>query len=140
MFSTLYDTYFSFQVNFKISSAICLGLDQSKILSSGNGLMHKVSFQVSLCYPRSLAWVRKSLTRIEVFCYWSIFCKFEDLHDKGPFYFRIKSNVNPFPNKPQFLLGCSTSLLKTLWEKGEIARNEQFLLFPQCFLAVRRTF
>ena len=25
-------------------------------------------------------------------------------------------------------------LLKTLWEKGEIARNEQFLLFPQCFL------
>ena len=25
-------------------------------------------------------------------------------------------------------------LLKTLWGKGEIARNEQFLLFPQCFL------
>ena len=25
-------------------------------------------------------------------------------------------------------------LLKTLWEKGVIARNEQFLLFPQCFL------
>ena len=25
-------------------------------------------------------------------------------------------------------------VLKTLWEKGEIARNEQFLLFPQCFL------
>ena len=24
--------------------------------------------------------------------------------------------------------------MKTLWEKGEIARNEQFLLFPQCFL------
>ena len=23
--------------------------------------------------------------------------------------------------------------LKTLWEKGEIARYEQFLLFPQCF-------
>ena len=22
---------------------------------------------------------------------------------------------------------------KTLWEKGEIARDEQFLLFPQCF-------
>ena len=25
-------------------------------------------------------------------------------------------------------------LLKTLWEKEEIALNEQFLLFPQCFL------
>ena len=22
---------------------------------------------------------------------------------------------------------------KALWEKGEIAQNEQFLLFPQCF-------
>ena len=37
-------------------------------------------------------------------------------------------------NKPWFLCVCSTSLLKTLWEKGEIACNEQFLLFPQCFL------
>ena len=25
-------------------------------------------------------------------------------------------------------------LLKTLWEEGEIAHNEQFLLFPPCFL------
>ena len=24
--------------------------------------------------------------------------------------------------------------------KGEIARNEQFLIFPQCFLPVSRTF
>ena len=38
--------------------------------------------------------------------------------------------VNPFPNKPWFLCVCSISLLKTLWEKEEIARNEQFLLFP----------
>ena len=30
----------------------------------------------------------------------------------------------------------STSLLKTLLKKGEIARNEQFLLFPQCFLPI----
>ena len=26
------------------------------------------------------------------------------------------------------------SFLKTLWKKGEIAQNEQFHLFPQCFL------
>ena len=98
-----------------------------------------------------------------------------------------------FPNKPWFLHVCSTSLLKTLWEKekllvtsnfpfthsvfypydalsfifikfepfpkqalvftclqhkpfentvgkGEIARIEQFLLFPQCFLPVWITF
>ena len=36
--------------------------------------------------------------------------------------------VNPFPNKP-----CSTSLENTVG-KGEIAQNEQFLLFQQCFL------
>ena len=38
MFSTQYDTYFSFQMRFKMSSAICFNLDQSKILSSDNGL------------------------------------------------------------------------------------------------------
>ena len=43
------------------------------------------------------------------------------------------------PNKPWFLHVCSISLLKTL-EKGDIARNEQFYLFPQCFLPVKRTF
>ena len=37
MFSTLYGTYFLFQMHFK--NAICLDLDQSKILSSGNRLI-----------------------------------------------------------------------------------------------------
>ena len=37
---------------------------------------------------------------------------------------------NPFPNKPWFLRVCSTSLLKTLWEKGKLLVKEQFLLFP----------
>ena len=39
MFSTLYGTYISFQMHFKMSSTICFGLDQSKILSSGNWLI-----------------------------------------------------------------------------------------------------
>ena len=47
---------------------------------------------------------------------------------------------NPFPNKPCFLCVCSTNLLKNTVGKGEIARNEQFLLFPQCFLPTGRTF
>ena len=38
MFSTLYGTYIPFHMHFKISSAICFNLNQSKILSSGNGL------------------------------------------------------------------------------------------------------
>ena len=37
---------------------------------------------------------------------------------------------NLFPNNPLVLHVCNTSLLKTPWEKGEIAHNEQFLLFP----------
>ena len=55
---------------------------------------------------------------------------------------------NSFPNKPWFLSVCGTSLLKTLREmekllvarNGEIARSEQYLFFPQCFLPVWRTF
>ena len=38
-------------------------------------------------------------------------------------------SFNPFPNKPWFFRVCSISLSKTLGEV-EIARNEQFLLFP----------
>ena len=43
-------------------------------------------------------------------------------------------HCNLFPNKPLFLHVCSTSLLKTLWEK------EKLLIFPQCFLPFWRTF
>ena len=50
------------------------------------------------------------------------------------------SVVSPFPNKPWFLSVCNTSLLKTLWGKREIACNQQFLFFPQCFLPVWRIF
>ena len=48
--------------------------------------------------------------------------------------------VNPFPHNDIFWRPWETSLLKTLWGKGEIARNEQFLLFPQCFLPVWKIF
>ena len=44
MFSTLYDTYFSLSMHFKMSSAISFNLDQSKIFSSGNGLKKKKAF------------------------------------------------------------------------------------------------
>ena len=36
--STLYGTYFSFQMHFKTSPTNCFNLDQSIILSFGNGL------------------------------------------------------------------------------------------------------
>ena len=46
----------------------------------------------------------------------------------------VLSPDKSFPNKLLFSSVCSINLLKTLREKGEIARNGQFLLFPQCFL------
>ena len=46
---------------------------------------------------------------------------------------------NPFPNKPLFLRVFSATFENTVG-KGEIARYEQFLLFPQCFPPFRRTF
>ena len=46
--------------------------------------------------------------------------------------FRTTNNILWFPET--FCLIKNRQLLKTLWEKGKIARNEQFLLFPECFL------
>ena len=45
-----------------------------------------------------------------------------------------------FPNKPWFLYVCCTKAFENTVGKGEIARNEQFLLFPQCFLPFWITF
>ena len=53
--------------------------------------------------------------------------------------FLYKMQFNPFPHNDTFRRPWETSLLKTLG-KGEIARNEQFLLFPQCFLPIWITF
>ena len=36
------------------------------------------------------------------------------------------SDVNLFPNKPWFLCVCSTSLLKTLWEKEKLLIMSNF--------------
>ena len=43
----------------------------------------------------------------------------------------IYVTLKPFPNKPWFLCVYSTSLLENTMGKGEIVRNEQFLLFQQ---------
>ena len=47
----------------------------------------------------------------------------------------IRCRQNPFPKKPWGLCVCSTSLLKTLREK----EDKQSLLFPQCFLPIKRS-
>ena len=41
--------------------------------------------------------------------------------------------VNPFPNKPCFLCVCSTSLLKTLWEKKKLLVTSNFFFSNSVF-------
>ena len=38
----------------------------------------------------------------------------------------VKRGINPFPNKPRVLHVCSTSLLKTLWEKEKSLVTSNF--------------
>ena len=72
----------------------------------------------------------------------AIFVKFEIVICKLLQFGRVLNllSVNPFPNKPWFLRVCSTSLFENTVGKGQIARKEQFLLFPHCFLSVWRAF
>ena len=44
---------------------------------------------------------------------------------------------NPFPNKPWFLRVCSTSLLKTLWEKGKLLVTSNFSFSHSVFYPLR---
>ena len=46
-----------------------------------------------------------------------------------------KTGLIPFLNKPRFLrVNMQYKPFENTLGKGEIARNEQFLLFPKCFL------
>ena len=46
---------------------------------------------------------------------------------------------NPFPNKPWFLRVCSTSLLKTLWEKEKLLVMSNFSFTHSVFYPFRIT-
>ena len=45
--------------------------------------------------------------------------------------------LNPFPNKPWFLRACSTSLLKTLWEKKKLLVTSNFFFSHSGFYPFR---
>ena len=50
----------------------------------------------------------------------------------------ILKSFNPFPNKPWFLHVCSTSLLKTLWEKEKLLVTSDFSFSHSVFYPVRK--
>ena len=50
----------------------------------------------------------------------------------------VRNGDNPFPNNPWFFTCLQYKSFENTVEKGEIARNEQFLLFPKCFLLKKK--
>ena len=54
--------------------------------------------------------------------------------------FTKRHNFNPFPNKPWFLRVCSTSLMKTLWEKEKLLVTSNFSFSHSVFYPFLRTF
>ena len=72
-------------------------------------------------------------------CLWRFKKKYILLQMASHNYAWTSFSLNPFPNKPRFLRVCSTSPLKTLWEKEKLLVTSNFS-FSQCFLPVWRTF
>ena len=56
------------------------------------------------------------------------------------FFQRDGWGINPFPNKTLVFTCLHCESFENTVGKREIAHNEQFLLFPQCFLPIWRTF
>ena len=65
MFSTLDGTYFSSKKHFKMLSAIRFNLDQSKILSFGNGLKKKKVQGEMTPKPRGVDTSKSHLTKLQ---------------------------------------------------------------------------
>ena len=61
------------------------------------------------------------------------------LQDKKDFCKGQRVN-SPIPTQWHLLTPLGNKPFENTGGKGEIARNEQFLLFPQCFLSIWRTF
>ena len=101
----------AFSSHLKLASANSLSLEESKISCWGKG------YEQFLLFPQ---------------CFQKT-CTADTLRPR-----HVWEMVNPFPHNNTFWRPWEFSLLKTLG-KGEIARNEQFLLFPKCFLPVWTT-
>ena len=56
------------------------------------------------------------------------------------YYYEQNTETNyPFPKQALVFMCLKYNSFENTVEKGEIAQNEQFLLFQQCFLTIRKT-
>ena len=104
-------------------SAICFNLDHSKIFSSGNGLTRLFPFSKNIFYSireSNLIGVDSSLI-LKPFPN-KKFLDSSKLKETEDDNFKFDENGRKFSKREENTVG-----------NGEIARYEQFLLFPQCF-------
>ena len=62
------------------------------------------------------------------------------LKAEGLFKLRLCGRGLPFPKQALVFTCLQYKPFENTVGKGEIAHNEQFLLFPQCFLSIWKTF
>ena len=110
-------------MQFKMSFAISFNLDQPKILSSGKGLTsiskHRPDLRQNLLFISNTFWT------------WTIQISIPNTSRT------CGCALNPFPHNDTLLTPLlGNKPFENTVGKGEIARNEQFLLFPQCFLPI----
>ena len=80
----------------------------------------------------SALWVARLLTFDQKHTSCTLLCTNLNLFEEDPANF-----LNPFPNKPWFLRACSTSLLKTLWEKKKLLVTSNFFFSHSVFYPFR---
>ena len=124
VFNPMKDKFcFAFQYN--LSSTNTFKLHRTKLSSSGAGL--KV-------YPMAATY--------NIFAY-NVYTHQNTQNLKPDLGSTLSCRVislNPFPNKPWFLLVSNTSPLKTLREKEKLLVTSNFSFFPYCFLPFWKTF
>ena len=111
-----------------------VGKEETSIVSLSHDLSIKFWGHI---YFVSCDWLILLLTSIEIIC--RIIWK--ELILKAMFQFVDQRSLNPFPNGKGLQMTISTlmkmakffKMLENTVGKGEIARYEQFLLFPPCF-------
>ena len=118
--------YFSYHGCFKL----CIKMPEPDF----SGLLfHSFTRNFGLNQFENIYTIYKTVTRFYNDYYFNL-TRLKILQEIDNMLFFILSVFNPFPNNPWFLRVCIVSLLKTLWEKGGIARNsirlENFQSFP----------
>ena len=77
MFSTRYENFVLFSSNLKLSSANFINLDQSKILSSGNGLI--ATFQLLSAASSNLGWSQNGALGNGLICIRALFGEVQNI-------------------------------------------------------------